>query len=512
MKATIIFLLTILCFVDGKAQAPTIQWQKSFGGTAADNAYSIESTPDGGYVVTGFTQSNNDGEVIGNHGGLDYWVIKLDAIGTIQWKKCFGGSTDDYAFVVKNTSDGGFIVAGQTSSTDGNITGNHGDFDCGLVKLDANGNIQWQKSLGGSNGDYVYSIQPTPDGGYFVGGVTTSTDGNVTLNHGESDYWAVKLDATGTIQWQKSFGGSGLESVQSVQTTSDGGYVMAGFSQSTDGNVTGNHGDYDCWIVKLNANGTMQWQKSLGGSGYDAAFSIQTTSDGGYVVAGKSNSTNGNVTGNHGYFDYWVLKLNSSGNVQWQKSLGGSGEEDANSIQKTADGGYVVAGFSDSVNGNVTGNHGDRDFWVVKLNAIGNIQWQQSMGGTAAESALSIQATSDGGYVLAGYSESTDGTVTGSHGGGDFWVVKLGYTILDASVFDKKSIEIFPNPVCDVLQFQIPQNTIITKAKIIDINGKLILEQSVNNATINVEDFTQGIYILELYSGEEKYSSKFIKE
>jgi len=194
-----------------------------------------------------------------------------------------------------------------------------------------------------------------------------STDGDVNGNHGDADYWIVKLNSTGNIMWQKSYGGSSADYAESIKQTTDGGYIIAGFSESTDGDVTENYGYADYWIVKLNSTGNIMWQKSYGGSSRDEAFSIQQTSDGGYIVAGYSESTDGDVTGNYSEYDYWVVKLNSTGNIMWQKCLGGSGTDWAFSIQKTADSGYIVAGRSHSTDGDVTGHHGDADFWVVKL-------------------------------------------------------------------------------------------------------------------------------------------------
>lgn len=174
--------------------------------------------------------------------------------------------------------------------------------------------------------------------------------------------------------WTKSLGGSSLDVATSIQQTIDGGYIVAGYTYSNDGDVKGNHGTYDCWIVKLKENGDTIWTKTLGGSNYDEAYSIQQTSDDGYIVAGSTASNNGNVQGNHGNNDYWIVKLNSKGNIKWQKCLGGSDFDDAFSIRQTNDGGYIVAGAASSINGDVHGNHsfGNPDVWIVKLNSMGD--------------------------------------------------------------------------------------------------------------------------------------------
>ncbi len=277
-------------------------------------------------------------EISDNHGGFDFWIVKLDRSGIIQWHKSLGGHRAEEARSVQQTADGGYIVAGSTRSNDGDVSGNHGfewPTDSWIVKLDASGTIQWQKCLGGSKTERANSIQQTADGGYIVAGYTDSNDGDVSGNHGDDDSWIVKLDESGSIQWQKSLGGSEWEKPYSIQQTTDGGYIVAASTRSNDGDVSGYHGEGDNWIVKLDGLGTIQWQKSLGGSEWENPYSIQQTTDGGYIVAGSTMSNDGDVSGYHGQVDSWIVKLDESGGIQWQKSLGGSGFDHAYSIQLT---------------------------------------------------------------------------------------------------------------------------------------------------------------------------------
>ena len=343
----------------------------------------------------------------------------------IEWQRCLGGSDWESAESVQQTADGGYIVAGRTYSNDGDVSGNHGIDDFWVVKLDASGNMTWQKCLGGSSWDEAYDIQQTADGGYIVAGWAFSNDGDVSGNHG-TDLWVVKLDASGNMAWQRCLGGSGWDIAYSIQQTADDGYIVAGHSRSNDGDVSGNHGIDDFWVVKLDASGNMTWQRCLGGSGTDDAYSIQQVADGGYVVAGITDTNNnGDVSGNHGSFDCWIVKLDRYGNLLWQKCLGGSDEDRAESVQQTADGGYIVAGRTFSNDGDASGNHGERDGWVVKLDASGNRIWQRCLGGSQADEGQSIQQTADGEYLVAGYTCSSDGDVSGNHGSEDFWIVKL---------------------------------------------------------------------------------------
>ena len=344
----------------------------------------------------------------------------------IEWQKSLGGSYFDEARSIQQTSDGGYIVAGNSYSNDGDVSGNHGEWDYWIVKLNDTGNIQWQKCLGGSEFDIAYAIQQTSDGGYIVAGMTESNDGDVSGNHGYDDYWVVKLDDTGNIQWQKSLGGSSIEKAQSIQQTLDGGYITAGYSYSNNGDASGNHGASDYWVVKLDDTGNIQWQKSLGGSESEWAYSIQQTTDGGYIVAGWSYSNNGDVSENHGDDDYWVLKLDNTGNIQWQKSLGGSSVEWAHSTQQTSDGGYIVAGWSKSNDGDASGNHGETDVWVVKLAGSGVTTYEITTSSEPAEggtttgggiynygASVTVSAFANAGYSFINWTE--DGTEVSNH-------------------------------------------------------------------------------------------------
>lgn len=424
--------------INGKCVKPNIytaKWKRCLGGSSDDEAFSIQPTSDGGYIMAGDTYSD-DGDVSGHHLGYDAWVVKLDSCGNKQWQRSLGGSNEDVAEFVQQTSDGGYIMAGHVWSTDGDVVGNHGECDAWVVKLDPHGNIQWQKCLGGSDYDASDSIQQTSDGGFIVAGQTLSNDGVATGNHGEYDAWIVKLDPDGNIQWQKCLGGSRSDIARFIRQTVDGGYIMAGITGSDDGDVIGQHGHFgalDAWVVKLNSIGEIQWQRCLGGDNDDYALGIQQTSDGGYIMAGSTGSNDGDVAGHHGgldigAFDGWVVKLSPIGEIQWQRCLGGSNDDYAGSIQQTSDGGYVMAGMTNSYDGDVSGmgNRGAGDAWIVRLRSNGNILWQRTLGGSDNDYAMSVLERRDGGFIFAGSTKSKDGDVSGNHGDlDDAWVVTL---------------------------------------------------------------------------------------
>jgi len=429
---TLIGLLFVLAILAMREQAraqltPRIVWEKCHGGGADDAAYSIVKTTDGGYAFAGFTRSQNDGEVTGHHGGEDGWVGKLDANGNLQWQKSLGGAATDSINCIIQSSDGGFVVAGETHSFDGDVTGYHGGGDAWVVKLDASGTIQWQKCLGGALEDVANSIIQSTDGGYVVAGETFSTDGDVSGNHGAGDAWVVKLNSTGTtVLWQRCLGGTSEDWAQSVVQTFDGGFVLAGTTESSNDDMPGNHGSYDVWVIKLNSTGTtILWKKCFGGTGNDEAYSIIQTLDSGFAIAGFTGSNDGDVSGNHGDVDEWVVKTDSIGNIQWQKCYGGTQFDQASSIVQTPDHGYALAGFTESNDNEVSGNHGGGDEWVVKLDTIGNILWQKCLGGAQYDQAFSIIQTLNGNYTVGGITASSDGDVTNKYGGEDAWIVEL---------------------------------------------------------------------------------------
>ena len=408
------------------------------GGSSNESATSIQQTADGGYIIGGTTESSQNGDVTGtNKGGEDCWVVKLDATGNISWNKVFGGNGFDQLKKIQQTADGGYIFCATSgSSANGDVTAtSKGGFDLWVVKLNASGNITWNVLLGGNQFELAGSIEQTADNGYILGGYSSSSaNGDVTeVNKGLADYWVVKLNSTGVVQWNKLLGGTGEDQLNSVKPTSDGGYIATGYTASSaSGNVTGTiNGIFDFWVIKINSTGTPVWNKSIGGSQEQIAYSIQATQDGGYIVAGESTSNaSGNITGtNNGLYDYLVVKLDASGNITWNKLLGGSGVESAKSIQQTQDGGYVVVGHSSSsASGNVTQiNAGFEDVWVVKLNPAGTITWSKLYGGSQSDFATSVALTTDGGYIITGFTNSSaSGSVIGTnHGGFDVWVLRL---------------------------------------------------------------------------------------
>lgn len=481
---------------------PELGWQKCLGGTADDKAFAIHASADGGYVAAGNSLSYN-GDVTGNHGGGDIWLVKVDDAGALSWQNTLGGSGQDECWDVMQNSDGDILIAGRTLSSNADVSNNHGLGDMWVVKLDPLGTIIWENALGGPLHEGARSIQQTNDGGYIVGGWSASTIGpgsDVTFNHGLNDVWVVKLDALGELEWERSLGGSQYDDAFDVKQTADGGYIVAGLTKSNDGDASGHHGDYDFWVVKLDATGTLVWQNTLGGTGAEIAESIIQASDGGYMVVGTTTSNDGDVSGNHGQEDYWVVQLDALGELVWQKTLGGSGRElYCTTVQETSPGVFVVSGASNSNDGDVISGSGTTDVWLVQISGSGSIVWETSFGGSSGDVCNDAQMTDDGGLILAGQTYSNDGDVSGNHGAYDYWVLKLDGLSTSVEEFDQSAFRVWPNPARETVQLSIPPDLIGARLVITDAQGRVLQRARATRAqrtSFTID--TPGVYFVSL--------------
>ncbi|MFC2161678.1 CFI-box-CTERM domain-containing protein [Acidobacteriota bacterium] len=388
MKGKIFSLIVLLNVVSSLSL--NAQWARTYGGGEDDYASSIQQTYDGGYIVAGTTESFGAGYE-------DFQIFKLASDGTIEWQKTFGGDLWDFANSIRQTSDGGYILGGTSGIY------NKGDFIL-VLKISSNGDIEWKhyyedpnrEDLGiQQHGAELRSVQQTNDGGYIA------ACSAYLLERDKYDIWILKLFPNGEVEWNRAYRGSLDDRAHSMLQTNDGGYIVAGYTNSSTA------GGNDIWILKLASDGNIEWQKTFGESQTELAYSIKQTNDGGYIVVGHSNSR----TAGNG--DIWILKLSSSGDIEWNKAYGGIKNDTAHSIQQTFDGGYIVAGKTYSFGAGIG------DVWILKLNILGAIEWQKTYGGGQDEEAKSIQQTSDGGYIVAGSTESY------GVGKRDFLILKL---------------------------------------------------------------------------------------
>ena len=525
MKKTITLLALLLFTITIYAQDPNIHWQRTIGGSGDETLYSIKQTPDGGYIVGGASGSDISGDKTdASNGFFDIWIVKADAEGNIEWQNSIGGNALDDLHSIELTPDGGFIACGEsTSDISGDKTENsRGLDDYWIVKLDASGNVEWDKTIGGSDSESFPQIRVSNDSYLISGDSWSNISGDKTENAiGEDDYWLLKLDLSGNIIWQKTIGGSSYDSFSTMALTHDGGCILGGYSDSNiSGNKTENSkGGFDFWIVKLDSSGDIVWDKTIGGSGTDVLNSIVQTLDNGFLLSGRSSSDiSGDKTENsEGESDFWIVKLASNGTIEWQNTIGGNDIDQAYSANQTSDGGYIIGGFSRStISGDKTENgQGNFDCWLVKINNVGIIEWQNTIGGSEIDGITSVMQSSDGSYILGGNSQSniSGDKSENSRGGQDYWIIKHAQTLgIEENPF-ATAITLYPNPTKNILQLNTQDKT-IDQVNIYTMTGSKVLQLEVDTVspTVDVSGLASGVYYVQLYSGKKVALKKFIKE
>ena len=356
-------LLMLVKFLPAQT-APDTTWTRMYGGGFFDWAWQVEQTTDGGYIVIADYSL----------GGMNYdaWLIKTDSTGDISWSKTFGGLAEDRGQSVQQTTDGGYIIAGTTSSF------GIGSYDIWLIKTDELGNELWSKTFGGTSWDWGYFVQQTADGGYIV---TGCKDPGVYYIW---DVFLIKTDSLGNTTWTKTYGGNDYDVGHSVRQTTDGGYIITGYTYSYGA------GSSDAWLIKTDANGNESWSKTFGGSNVEHGYSVIQTPDEGYTVVGYTKSFGA------GDYDVWLIKTDIDGNEVWNKTYGGIDDDRAFSVQQTIDGEYIIAGFTDSFGA------GNYDMWLIKTSSNGDTLWTKTIGGEDLDRGRYVQQTTDKGYIVVG--------------------------------------------------------------------------------------------------------------
>lgn len=455
-----------------RIEAPPKQWDRTLGGFGVDILTVAVNNPAGGYIFGGYSNSPASAvspfnDKLDAYGGNDYWVVKVTEDGTKSYARAMGSAGDDLLTSIVPLSDGTMLLGGFSNSpfmSPNKTQGSKGGHDYWIVKVDRNGNRIWDKVLGGTNEDHLTSMVATDDGGFLLGGISasqantvplpsgnplggiasfqnkTASDKSMNSCNGSYDYWIVKVDANGNKQWDITLGNGGNDYLQSVVKAADGGYLLAGYSssQGAAGNKTASgKGGYDYWVVKIDANGNRQWEKTFGGTQDDKLAKAAATPDGGFVLGGSSSSPAGadkseGLRGIAGHNDYWVVKIDANGNKLWDKTIGAGGDETFKSLAVTADGGVWIGGDSPSAPGEekIEMPKGGTDYWIAKVEADGSYLWQdKTLGGAYTDSFSDMLITTDGGIIAAGSSQSYSGARSdkseNAKGILNYWIVKL---------------------------------------------------------------------------------------
>ena len=380
--------------VNSKGDDWGIEWEISFGGDLfSDKGYWVDITSDNGYIITGY--SGSYGDILG-----DVFLVKVFENGTKEWEKNYGGvvHTRDEGFCVQQTSDGGYIV-----------TGNSANKAVWLIKTNANGEKQWDKTYGGTGSDVGRFVVQTSDGGYLIVGETSS------FGAGAFDFLIIKTDSFGNVLWSFTYGSTKSECAQCVKKTSDGGYIIVGYSRVNN--------DFDVILLKIDGNGNFLWVKEWGGDFVDRAYCVVQSGDGGYVIVGNTGSYSAG-NGESDDSDVWLIKTDANGNEVWNKTYGGTGYDVGRCVAKSSDGGYIITGYTDSY------GVGDNDVWLIKTDENGTEEWSKTFGMTSGDYGYCVSQTSDGGYIIAGTTYSTRHELFGSY---DVWLIKVSYGIGDSN-------------------------------------------------------------------------------
>ncbi len=456
--------------------------------------------------------SGNHKDGIGNFED-DIWLVKTTSAGNILWQKCFGGGATETPENIIQTKDNGFLICGQTASHDGDVTNNHpgstfGTTDAWVVKTDSAGMLEWQQCLGGNSGDEILNSVVEVNDGYIGVGFSTSLEEG-WFSHGGIDAFIVKFNSIGE-KWHKLIGGSWADIANSVIATSDNAYIFTGSTNSSDGDVNGFHGTHstvDILTVKFDSLGQILWQKCYGGSSNEVGNCI-ISSPKGYLIGGYTTSSDGDVLGLHGDQDGWIVEIDSNGTLLDQHCFGGSKRDMISSIIQSKDGNFAFAGVTNSIDGDLSNMHrvisDSTDAWVGAFSADWELRWQKTMGGSRDDGFYSIAETSDDGFILNGKTESNNNDVVGNHGLSDIWNVKLSNPIdrIESANREVVFLNPYPNPSTNEISMAINSLKAVNQVKFYNLLGSEVFPSYHVDGSLMSADISHlpgGIYFIKFF-------------
>ncbi len=431
LKYLIVWSWLVWGLVSG-SQAQVAFWQRYLGGSHFDKGKAVMLRADGTIVAAGETRSS-DGLGRGNHGELtsDVVVLQYATQGRFFWRQVIGGSGEESFSQMIQTQDNGFCFIGSSTSADGDLSANQGGQDVWVVKLSPAGKVQWSRSFGGSGDDVGTALIQTADGGFYLGGESASRDGDMeSVHHGGLDSWIARLDAQGNLLWEKHFGGTGNEKVTGLHLLPNEDLLVVNSTDSNNGDILYHIGKKDVWVFALDREGTLRWQACYGGSDNDDVHSSLLDPQGNLVLVGTTFSGDGHVPMQRGLGDLWAFRLTQEGTLLWSMTYGGPRSDGANHVALTHDSSYVICGVTRSRTGegDIEYNQGYYDGWLLKLDPDGNRRWSRTLGFEGKDRLESICEIPAGGFLTLGYSQLERGAppVPGHNGMADFWLINLG--------------------------------------------------------------------------------------
>ncbi len=517
-KPLLLFSILLVFFQYFSSQE--IQWQKSLGGAQEEYLFDALATLDYGYLLAGSSVSTKSGsKALSSYGNLDYWLWKMNENGELEWEQNLGGLGNDFLRSIRYTADGGYILGGHSDSpvNEVKLDSCRGKHDYWVVKLDPLGKIQWQKTLGGTEDDRLMVVRPLENvKGYILGGTSNSgrSHEKEAVSRGNSDYWIVQLDASGGIRWQRTLGGNYTDELKGLEVLPDDkGYIVYGYSNSQ---VSGDKqaeqlGLGDVWVIRLTQKGEVLWQETYGGKGDDIPVQLQITDEGNYLLLGYSNSHSEEGT------DYWLVEFDNVGNVNFEETYNIGTTDIATGLTKNKDQTYLISGYTRTNYKSPSGKEaqGVEDYVAIKVDQQGQKLWEKQLGGKGSDRLLSTLQTRDGGYVLSGTSNSGAGRDKSirSNGLKDYWVVKLQDEAVAIEEEDR-SIVVYPIPTERYLTVVVPYAFETGVALVYDYAGRLLQKQVLKSRTqaLDLHHLASGLYIVKIQTEKEEITKKIVKK